>query len=277
MELGICSWSVHQTREPDLRPVMERLGLRVVHLAIAPLAAMEAGERARAIREFAGSSLRISAGMINFAGEDYTTLRTIRVTGGLVPDATARERIEQALVCAAIARDLGLTLVSTHAGLIPPAADRAAFEKLQARIGGVADQFAAMGLTLLFETGQETAADLLAFLQALGRPNVGVNFDPANMLLYGKGDPVAAIGVLGARIKHVHAKDTKLHAPPPVDEAAWRGREIPLGQGDARLAEVVGALRRIGYAGPLVVEREAGGEREKDVREGIEFLKRVVA
>ena len=111
---------------------------------------------------------------------------------------------------------MGLKLLSTHAGFIPHEADDpAGFAKLVGRIGKLADELGRLGLTLLFETGQETAADLVAFMTALGRGNVGANFDPANLLLYGKGDPVAAVHTLGSRIKHVHAKDTRLLVPPP--------------------------------------------------------------
>jgi sugar phosphate isomerase/epimerase len=74
-------------------------------------------------------------------------------------------------------------------------------------------------------------------------------------------------------LRHVHAKDTTLPVPPPADAAAWKGREIPLGGGDARLPEVLAALKQVGYSGPLVIEREAGGEREKDAATGIRFLR----
>ena len=277
LELGLCSWSLHQAEESGLRPAMDRLGLRVVHLALGPLASLPPSEQTHAIAAFGVSPLIISAGMIAYVGEDYSSLDTIRRTGGLVPDFAAETRIGHALACAHIAHLLGLQLVSTHVGFIPRREDDAAhFDKLIARIRRVADGFAELHLSLLFETGQETAADLAAFLTALERPNVGVNFDPANMLLYGKGDPVAAIGTLAKWIKHVHAKDTKLHVPSPTDPTKWKGCEIPLGQGDARLPEVIAALKQIGYTGPLVIECEAAGPREADIRAGIAVLRGVL-
>ena len=276
LELGLCSWSLHQVEELPLRQAMTRLGLRVLHLALGPIAELPESEQTRVIAAYKMSPLKISAGMIGFPGENYATLETIRATGGLVPDATAQERIGHVMACARIAHQMGLSMVSTHAGFIPSAADKPAFEKLLARIGQVTDAFAPLGLTLLFETGQETAEVLAAFLNALGRKNVGANFDPANMVLYGKGDPVAAVRMLGTRIRHVHAKDAKLHVPAPTNPAAWCGVEVPLGQGDAKLREVVAALKDVGYRGPLVIEREAGEDRAADVRTGIAFLQSAI-
>jgi sugar phosphate isomerase/epimerase len=272
-EIGICSWSLKQTGAAEISAAMERLGVGVTQLALSPFWGLPLKQTKAMVEEFLARGVRISAGMIAFAGEDYSNLRTIRATGGLVPDGTARERMELAEFCALVARRLGLAMVSTHVGFVPNAKnDPAGFEKLLARIRAAADAFAKCKLTLLFETGQETAADLRAFLTALERENVGVNFDPANMLLYGKGDPVEAVGVLAPWIKHVHMKDTKLHVPPASGDA-WRGKECPLGEGDAKLGEVIGALKRIGYAGPLVIEREAVGVREADVKAGVEFLR----
>ena len=277
LELGLCSWSLKMVEEPDLRPRMQQLGLRVLHLSLSPIAKLPASEQTRAIAAFAASPLIISAGMTLYAGEDYTTLETIRKTGGLVPDETADERSGHIMACAHIAHQLGLKLLSTHAGFIPhEAEDPKAFRKLVDRIGRIADGFAPLGLSLLFETGQERAEDLVAFLTALGRKNVGANFDPANMMLYGKGDPVAAIHTLGDWIKHVHAKDTRLLVPPPTDPTVWKGKEIAIGDGDVPLVDCIGALKKIGYRGPIVIEREAGADRMADARKGIEFLRRAI-
>jgi L-ribulose-5-phosphate 3-epimerase len=273
LEPGLCSWCLHLASEPELRHAMESFGLRALQLALHPIANLPAPDRDRAITQFKESPLVITCGMIAYPGEDYTTRDTIHKTGGLVPDDSFQSRYNLTLACAQVARDLGLSAISTHVGFIPSPDDTQAFEKIRQRLAQVCDEFAKLNLALLFETGQETADTLVAFLKALNRPNAGVNFDPANMLSYDKGDPVAAVHALAPHIKHVHAKDSKRVTPPPTDPAAWRGRESPLGMGDANLTGVITALKQIHYTGPLIIEREAGTERAADIRTAIDFLR----
>lgn len=207
--------------------------------------------------------------MISFPGEDYHSLATIRRTGGYRPDDTFEERFGLTLAAARLARRLGLSLLTTHIGFIPDPSDASAFALMRDRLRRVADALADLDLTLCFETGQETADTLAAFLTALDRPNVGVNFDPANLLLYGKGNPVDAAIRLSPWIRHVHAKDAQRLLPAGPD--AWHAAETPLGFGNARVAEVLWALRQTGYRGPLAIERESG--HPKDLAIAIAFLK----
>lgn len=136
----------------------------------------------------------------------------------------------------------------------------------------MADIFGPLGLSLLLETGQESAHDLVEFLDDLVRPNVAVNFDPANMILYGAGDPIDAIQRLGSRIRHVHVKDAIASSKPGVE---W-GQEVVFGQGQVNPSAFLKALHSIGYTGPLVIEREAGENHAGDVREAIEALRAAV-
>src|SRR5512137_741368 len=119
--------------------------------------------------------------MFGCVGEDYSTLETIRATGGLTPDATWRQNWQNIKATAALARRLGLKLVTFHAGFLLHAERDPDFAKMQRRLAQTADVFQERGVALGLETGQETAAVLLNFLEKLQRPNVGVNFDPANM------------------------------------------------------------------------------------------------
>jgi sugar phosphate isomerase/epimerase len=121
------------------------------------------------------------------------------------------------------------------------------------------------------ETGQEPAGELLEFLRDLGAANVFINFDPANMILYGAGDPIEAVQTLGKHIRHVHIKDGTASARPGRE---W-GEEVPFGTGQVGPEQFLAALKRIGYRGPLVIEREAGDQRAADVRTAIETLRRV--
>ena len=124
-------------------------------------------------------------------------------------------------------------------------------------------------MTLAFETGQETADLLRKTLDDLKSPNIKVNFDPANMLLYDMGDPIRAVEILGPDIRSVHMKD----ALRPAAKGQW-GREVPLGQGEVNIRRFIEALKSVGYTGPLIIEREVGdqAERMRDVAHGLAFL-----
>jgi L-ribulose-5-phosphate 3-epimerase len=127
------------------------------------------------------------------------------------------------------------------------------------------------GVTLAFETGQETADLLRQTLDELKAPNLKINFDPANMLLYDMGDPIRAVEILGPDIRSVHVKDARRTKVP----GEW-GEEVPLGEGEVNIPMFLHALERIGYAGPLIIEREVGDQsgRLRDVALGLERLRR---
>ena len=162
-----------------------------------------------------------------------------------------------------------MTDLTLHAGFLPAVGDpsRTSLLDTLARAGQVA---AESGVTLVFETGQETAELLRATLDDLKAPNLKVNFDPANMLLYDMGDPIRAVEVLGPDIRSVHVKDARR----PKFPGSW-GEEVPLGQGEVDIPRFLGALKSVGYSGPLVVEREVGDQaaRLRDVAEGLAFLR----
>jgi sugar phosphate isomerase/epimerase len=130
-----------------------------------------------------------------------------------------------------------------------------------ARLREVADLFAARGVRVAFETGQEAADTLLGALEEIAHPNVGVNFDPANMILYGMGDPVAALRALAAHVRQVHVKDAVSTDVP----GTW-GREVVAGTGAVDWKAFLAEVRRLPRAVDLVIEREAGPTREADIR-----------
>jgi sugar phosphate isomerase/epimerase len=162
---------------------------------------------------------------------------------------------------------MGLSAISTHIGFVPPSNDPTSTKLIQ-RVGEVADALASLNVSLLLETGQETASELLQFLNDLRRRNVDVNFDPANMILYAAGDPIDAIRILGRHIRHVHVKDATLSDQPRMK---W-GKEVPFGTGQVRPRRFLDALHASGYTGPLVIEREAGEHRLRDIRTAISTL-----
>ncbi len=166
-----------------------------------------------------------------------------------------------------------MTAITTHVGFIPPPGETELHATMLARIHELADQFSGLGIDLLMETGQEPAAELLGFLTDLGVANVHINFDPANMILYGAGDPIEAIRLLGSHIRHVHVKDA---TPSPRPGVEW-GAEVPFGAGQVGPERFLSALRDIGYRGPLAIEREAGNDRMADVAIAARVVKSWIA
>ncbi|HYO11137.1 MAG TPA: sugar phosphate isomerase/epimerase family protein [Tepidisphaeraceae bacterium] len=266
-DIGVCSWSLAPKGTQDLIARVGELGLQHVQLALGPLAQLDDKRKHQELGLLRDSGLTFTAGMINYPDEDYTTIASIRKTGGFVSDKAFPLRRQLAKAAGQLAVEMGITQISAHVGFIPPSSDPN-YDRMAERLGEVASDFKSLGLTLLMETGQETAPELLQFLNDLSVNNVKVNFDPANMILYGAGDPIEAIGVLGRHIGHVHVKDATLSDTPG---AAW-GTEVPFGAGQVPPREFLRALADAGYTGPLVIEREAGARRMEDIRQAIQTL-----
>jgi sugar phosphate isomerase/epimerase len=194
-------------------------------------------------------------------------MESIKRTGGVVPDATWEENWRNLQADAEMAQKLGIKLVTFHAGFMPPNSSDRGFQKMLQRITLIAELFAGKGLELGFETGQETAETLRTFLQQLAQPNVGVNFDPANILLYDNGDPIADLRMLGPWLKQCHIKDAVKTKKP----GTW-GAEVPVGTGQVdwrAFFQTIGMLR---FQGNFAIEREAGEQRVADIRTAREYL-----
>ena len=267
--LAVCSWSLQPASPAELAAKLESTGVRRVQLALDPLrnALGVWGETAALFRQ---KGITTVSGMFGCVGEDYSTLATIRVTGGLAPDATWEQNWTNILATAALAQQLGLKLVTFHAGFLPHEATDPAFNKMLRRLAETADVFRAANVAVGLETGQETAPVLVRLLQKLKRPNVGVNFDPANMILYDKGNPIAALRVLGPWIRQVHIKDARRTQVP----GTW-GDEVAAGTGEVDWPAFFTTLQELNYTGDLVVEREAGTQRVADIRTAKEMVARM--
>ncbi|HZZ44870.1 MAG TPA: sugar phosphate isomerase/epimerase family protein [Tepidisphaeraceae bacterium] len=266
-DIGVCSWSLQTKEAGELVGKIKELGLAHVQLAMGKLT----DEQLRAnVGEIRAAGIEITAGMIGFAGEDYASIAIIRKTGGYLPDELWPERQKESERVARLGKELGIQKISTHIGFVPPSSDPR-YKVMVERVGQVADAFGQEGVELLMETGQEQAPELLQFLNDLSRRNVCINFDPANMILYGAGDPIEAIHTLGRHIGHVHVKDATLSSQPAV---TW-GAEVPFGTGAVPHGAFLEALAEVKYGGPLVIEREAGQSRMADVKVAIETLERI--
>jgi len=262
--LGVCSWSLGVPID-EVAVQMRELGIKKVHLALAPFIAAdgrhggsEGADAWKRVKErVASGEWIVTATMVSFKGEDYSTLESIKKTGGIVPDENwefNRSLVEKG---AALTKELGCKYLSCHAGFLD-INDPVAYAKYRGRVQEMANICAAKGVMLLLETGQETATHLATFLR--GVENVGVNLDPANMILYAKGDPVEAVKTLAPWIRHVHLKDANL----TKDPGTW-GTEVPLGDGQIGLYDFLKALKSKWYSGDFAIEREAGNTRFKDI------------
>ena len=270
--IGVCSWSWRLPMK-DVAREMAKADVKGIHLALGPFIAPDgrhgAAEDAAALafvkEKIATGEWVLMSTMIGTVGEDYSTLETIRETGGIVPDRhwEANKRIVTA--GARLTQELGCKYMSLHAGFLDESNPKA-LKKYVERVTWMRDECRKYGVELLLESGQETAEDLAAFLPRV--PGVGINFDPANMILYAKGKPRVAVRVLAPWIRQVHVKDARQTRTP----GTW-GDEVPWGEGEVGGEVFLAELEALGYRGNYVVEREAGEDRPGDIRRAIRALR----
>ena len=255
--VGVCSWSL-QNDVNQITQTMDEAGISCLHLEITAAAAFK-----EAIQE---KGWTVTSMMVGFPQEDYSTLDSIRKTGGIMPDDCWNRNRELALEAIKKTASADVPYLSAHAGFIDHH-DPEGYQTFCSRMTELADAARDHGIMLLMETGQESAADLRSCLEDLNHPALGVNFDPANMILYGKGNPVEAVRILAPWIRHVHIKDAIASIQP--DE--W-GTEVPWGDGEVEHDAFFQALEEIGYSGALAIEREAGQSRQADIRLAVKRL-----
>lgn len=258
--LGACSWSLRAETPHALADLVHEVGVTSLQLGLDPLI-HGAWQLADVQRAFESRELTIASGMMGMKGEDYTSLDSIRETGGVRPDAHWPANLAAGQQCARIARELGLSLVSFHAGFLPHEREDPERARLLDRLRQLADVFEAQGVRLALETGQETAETLDEVLAELDHPSVGVNFDPANMLLYGMGDPVEALRRLAPHVLQIHIKD----AVRSETSGEW-GAEVPVGTGEVDWTSFFQVCDDSQLFCGLMIEREAGDERVRDMQ-----------
>jgi len=206
-----------------------------------------------------------------YDGESYADIATVQRTVGFIPEATRQAREQRTLEVSDFAAAIGVSSIATHIGFVPEHTKDPDYVAVLEMVRRICDHAARHGQTFALETGQEPAHVLQHFLTAVYRPNLGINFDPANMILYGTGDPIEALTVLGPHVLSVHCKDGDW---PPTDRPGALGKERPLGQGSVGIARFIGKLKEIGFRGPLSIEREAENQAERiaDIRKAVGYL-----
>jgi L-ribulose-5-phosphate 3-epimerase len=257
--IAVCSWSLLASNPTDLVQKLQIADIHRVQLAINPLRD-NPSTWAKAKNILRKSNIEIISGMFECIGEDYSTLETIRLSGGITPDSTWENNLENIHAIASIASNLKLELITFHAGFVPHDSSDPNFLKMMERLTIIANVFANVNITVGLETGQETAHDLAKLLVKLNHPNLFVNFDPANMILYGQGDPIEAVRLLAPWIRQIHVKD----AIQSKVRAIW-GQEVPMGTGQINWESFFTTLVEINFQGDFVIEREAGESRIDDI------------
>lgn len=248
------------------------LGFRVVHASALPEGWLTGPERADYVAAARASGLTVHTLFVGFDGQSYADLPSIRRTVGLVLPEFREHRCRVALLYSDLAEELGVTGLAAHVGFVPHAPGHPHYRPLVEAVRTIAGRCGDRGQTFHLETGQEPAEVLGRFLDDVGRPNVGVNFDPANLVLYGTDEPLTALDRLAPAVRGVHCKD----ALPPSGPGVL-GTEVLIGHGVVDLPALVRKLREIGYDGPLVIEREHGPRVLEDVVAARAYLEALVA
>ena len=205
-------------------------------------------------------------------GPEVYNFRYGPLTIGLVPRKYRAERLAFLRKASDFAKMAGIPALQRHLGFLPEDPNVPEFDEAVSALHEVAAYCKQNGQTFRCETGQETPIALLRVIKAAGMDNVGVNFDGANLILYGKANPVDALDTLGPLVMGVHAKDGRY----PTDPYQL-GEEVPIGRGKVNFPALIQRLKQTGYRGPITIEREISGPRqEADIRASKAYLEKLI-
>jgi sugar phosphate isomerase/epimerase len=271
LEIGLMFWAKENARE-TLQDV-KSYGVRAGQLGF-PGDLDLAGKAEQWSDALKNEQVAVTTAVCSYVGEDYADIPTVQRTVGLVPADTRQKRVARTKAVADVAAKLQIKSVACHIGFVPHDRNAALYAEIRAIARDICDHCANHGQAFTLETGQEPAPVLLQFIRDVERPNLKINFDPANMILYGTGDPIDALGVLKEYVLSVHCKDGDW---PPKDKADALGTERPLGEGAVGIRRFIEKLKEIGYTGVLSIEREEldQAKRAADVRSAVALLKRL--
>ena len=193
-------------------------------------------------------------------------------TLGIVPEEHRQYRADSLKQAGDFAKAMGIPAVITHLGFIPENPHDPVFTAVVNTVKDIAQHLKDLGLEFWFETGQETPVTLLRLIETVGTGNLGINLDPANLVLYGKANPIDALDVFGRYVKNIHAKDG-MYPTDPMN----LGHEVKVGDGKVRFPEFVEKLARIGFTGEYIIEREISGDQQtKDIKETVTYLDNIL-
>jgi L-ribulose-5-phosphate 3-epimerase len=267
LEPGVMFWAGRDPLE-----MVRALGVRYGQLGVPGEMQLTDAAAAQWRPALANLGLTLVTVFASYQGEDYADIPAVARTVGFVPPDTRAARLARTLAVSDFAAQLGVAGIACHIGFVPESAEHPDYLAVRQMVRHVCDHAARHGQSFALETGQEPAHVLLGFIRDVDRANLRINFDPANLILYGTGEPIAALQTLAPLVISVHCKDGDWPAP-GVPGAL--GRERPLGKGSVGIARFVETLRKVGFRGPLNVERETPDQQERfrDLAEGIRLLR----
>ncbi|MCU1324382.1 MAG: sugar phosphate isomerase/epimerase [Acidobacteriaceae bacterium] len=271
-EIGLVFWAEQNSNDAagQIQRQLTSFGLSAGQLGVPPELACDTGVEAWAAA-LKASQIAITSAVCSYQGEDYSDLATVHKTVGFTTSELRADRIARTQAVSDFAHALGISAVSCHIGFIPSDSSEKLYAELCELTQGLCDYCGSHGQNFVLETGQESAEVLLAFIRDVARTNLKVNFDPANMIMYDSGDPLAALDILSPHVVSAHCKD----ATSPVAGSGLLGTECKLGDGKVDFPAFLAKLKAINYRGLLAIEREEPNlaTRTADVHTAISRLK----
>jgi sugar phosphate isomerase/epimerase len=271
MEPAVIFWA-----DRDDLPTIKAMGVSTGQLAIGGGSAIDAAAAAKWKSDLAAANFKLVTIVAAYDGEDYADIPTVERTVGFIPPATRAAREQRTLAVSDFAARLGVPGIACHVGFVPEDHADPNYAPVRDLVRRVCDHAAQHGQTFALETGQERADVLQNFIADVNRPNLRINFDPANLILYGTDEPIGALRKLAPLVVSVHCKDGD---PPPAGKPGALGSERPLGKGSVGIERFVRTLQEVGFKGPLNVERETEDQQERlrDIGEGLKLLRQILA
>lgn len=269
LEIGVMFWAGRD----DLATI-KSLGVRCGQLGIEGGMALTQSSAAEWKAALAQEQFTLATVFCAYEGESYADIPTVQQTVGFIPSKTRETRERRTMEVSDFAAKIGVTSIACHIGFVPDDRSDADYLAVRNVVRRICDHAAAQGQTFALETGQESAEALLRFIEDTGRGNLKINFDPANMVLYGTGDPIKAFESLAEHVVSVHAKDGDW---PPRDQPGALGTERRLGEGAVDIPRFVETMKRCGYRGTVNVEREIQDQQQRlaDIRAAIKLLRKL--
>jgi sugar phosphate isomerase/epimerase len=269
MEIGVMFWSGR-----DNLADLKKLGVSSGQLGIGGDAVLTPEFTEQWKSSLAAENFSVATVVCAYTGEDYADIPTVERTVGFIPPATRAEREQRTKDASDFAAALGVKSIACHIGFVPDDRLDPNYSAVRDVVRRICAHAARHNQTFALETGQEPAESLLRFLEDAACDNLKINFDPANMILYGSGDPIDAFEKLSKHVVSVHAKD----GDGPQSPGAL-GTERPLGQGSVGIPRFVEALKRAGYNRTLNVEREIEDQQQRlaDIGMAVRLLKQLGA
>lgn len=271
MRVGVMADLTGDTRIEDKFREIREMGMESCQLVCWDRRLLDSAVALKVKDAMEEYGITVTAFWCGWEGPKYWNFYEGQATLGLVPEAYRFQRMQMLMEGSDFAGELGIQDVVTHAGYMPENPWDPKYPEIIACLKSLAAHYQRNGQYFLFETGQETPVTLKRAIEDIGCNNLGINLDPANLIMYGKANPVDALDVFGEYIRGVHGKDGCY----PVGGREL-GAEVPLGQGKVDYPALIRGLKHWGYDGDITIEREISGEEQrKDIRLSKEVLERV--